>query len=77
VDRPHVQCFSMAAAALLMSLGAYIESIAKSKPDGYTLGAAFTSVLTINPHAYKTLPYDTFRDFAPISQTVTNTTGVR
>jgi tripartite-type tricarboxylate transporter receptor subunit TctC len=27
-----------------------IEGIAKSKPDGYTLGAAFTSVLTINPH---------------------------
>jgi tripartite-type tricarboxylate transporter receptor subunit TctC len=50
-----------------------IESIAKSKPDGYTLGAAFTSVLTINPHVYKTLPYDTFRDFAPITQTVTNT----
>src|SRR5918999_1596112 len=50
-----------------------IEAIAKSKPDGYTLGAAFTSVLTINPHVYKTLPYDTFRDFAPITQTVTNT----
>lgn len=50
-----------------------IEGIAKSKPDGYTLGAAFTSVLTINPHVYKTLPYDTFRDFAPITQTVTNT----
>ena len=50
-----------------------IEAIAKSKPDGYTLGAPFTSVLTINPHGYKTLPYDTFRDFAPISQTVTNT----
>src|SRR5689334_20727988 len=50
-----------------------IEGIAKSKPDGYTLGAAFTSVLTINPHVYKTLPYDTFRDFAPITQTVINT----
>jgi tripartite-type tricarboxylate transporter receptor subunit TctC len=50
-----------------------IDAIAKSKPDGYTLGAAFTSVLTINPHVYKSLPYDTFRDFAPITQTVTNT----
>ena len=50
-----------------------IEAVAKSKPDGYTLSAAFTSVLTINPHVYKSLPYDTFRDFAPISQTVTNT----
>ena len=50
-----------------------IEAIAKSKPDAYTLGAAFTSVLTINPHVYKSLPYDTFRDFSPITQTVTNT----
>jgi tripartite-type tricarboxylate transporter receptor subunit TctC len=50
-----------------------IDAVAKAKPDGYTLSAAFTSVLTINPHVYKTLPYDTFRDFAPISQAVTNT----
>ena len=50
-----------------------IEAVTKSKPDGYTLSAAFTSVLTINPHVYKSLPYDTFRDLAPISMTVTNT----
>ena len=50
-----------------------IEAIAKSKPDGYTLGAAFTSSLTINPHVYKSLPYDTFRDFVPVTQVVTNT----
>jgi len=50
-----------------------IEAIAKSKPDGYTLGAAFTSSLTINPHVYKSLPYDTFRDFVPVAQVVTNT----
>jgi tripartite-type tricarboxylate transporter receptor subunit TctC len=50
-----------------------LETVAKSKPDGYTLSAAFTSVLTVNPHVYKSLPYDTFRDFSPITQTVTNT----
>jgi tripartite-type tricarboxylate transporter receptor subunit TctC len=50
-----------------------IEAVAKSKPDGYTLSGAFTSVLTINPHVYKSLPYDTFRDFAPITMAVTNT----
>ena len=49
-----------------------MEQVIKAKPDGYTLIAAFTSVLTINPHVYKSLPYDTFRDLAPISQTVTN-----
>jgi len=50
-----------------------VEMAAKSKPDGYTLLAGFTSVLTVNGHVYKTLPYDTLRDFAPIGQTVTNT----
>ena len=50
-----------------------IEQILKAKPDGYTLLAGFTSVLTINPHVYKSLPYDTFRDFAPVSQAVNNT----
>lgn len=49
------------------------EAVAKSKPDGYTLLYGFTSVLTINPSIYKSLPYDTLRDFAPVTQTVTNT----
>jgi tripartite-type tricarboxylate transporter receptor subunit TctC len=50
-----------------------LEQAIKAKPDGYTLLAAFTSVLTINPHVYKSLPYDTFRDLVPITQTVSNT----
>jgi len=50
-----------------------VEQLLKAKPDGYTLLAGFTSVLTINPHVYKSLPYDTFRDLAAITQTVTNT----
>jgi tripartite-type tricarboxylate transporter receptor subunit TctC len=50
-----------------------IEAIAKSKPDGYTLGAAFTSSLVINPHVYQSLPYDTFRDLVPVTQVVINT----
>ena len=50
-----------------------MEAVAKSKPDGYTLGTGFTSALTINPHVYKTLPYDTFRDFVPVTQVVINT----
>ena len=50
-----------------------LEQVIKAKPDGYTLLAAFTSVLTINPHVYKSLPYDTFRDLTPITQTVSNT----
>ncbi len=50
-----------------------LEAVAKAKPDGYTMLGGFTSPLTVNPHVYKTLPYDTFRDFAPITQLVTNT----
>ena len=48
------------------------EAVVKSKPDGYTLLYAFTSMLTINPSIYKTLPYDALRDLAPVGQTVTN-----
>src|SRR5258706_4834120 len=50
-----------------------MDAVAKSKPDGYTLGTGFTSALTINPHVYKALPYDTFRDFVPVTQVVINT----
>ncbi|MGZ8228306.1 MAG: Bug family tripartite tricarboxylate transporter substrate binding protein [Burkholderiales bacterium] len=48
------------------------EAVAKSKPDGYTYLYGFTSMLTINPSVYKALPYDTLRDFVPVTQTVTN-----
>ena len=47
------------------------EIVAKAKPDGYTLlmnGAA----LTIAPAMYKKLPYDTVRDFAPITIAVSS-----
>ena len=49
-----------------------IEQVTRAKPDGYTILAAFTSVLVINPHVYKSLSYDPLRDLAPIMQTVTN-----
>ena len=50
-----------------------MEAVVKSKPDGYTLGTGFTSALTINPHVYKSLPYDPLRDFVPVTQVVINT----
>jgi len=49
------------------------EAVAKAKPDGYTLGLGVPSALAMNPFVYKSLPYDTLRDFAPITQTATNT----
>jgi len=50
-----------------------MEAVARANPDGYTWLQAFTSVLTINPYVYKSLPYDVFRDYVPMTQTVTNT----
>ena len=37
-------------------------------PDGYTLLLSANSLLTINPHVYKKLPYDPQRDLQPITQ---------
>lgn len=41
--------------------------VAKANPDGYTLGIV-VSAHVINPFVHSTLPYDTLKDFAPVSQ---------
>jgi tripartite-type tricarboxylate transporter receptor subunit TctC len=41
---------------------------AHAPADGYTLLLAANSLLTINPHVYKKLPYDPQRDLQPITQ---------
>ena len=41
---------------------------AKAPPDGYTLLLTANSLLTINPHVYKKLPYDPFKELQPITQ---------
>lgn len=43
------------------------ELVAKSPPDGYTLVLGSPGPLTINPNLNQKMPYDTLRDFAPIS----------
>jgi tripartite-type tricarboxylate transporter receptor subunit TctC len=48
-----------------------MEAIAKSAPDGYTLGMGNLATLAINPNLYAKLPYDVQRDFVPISLTAT------
>jgi tripartite-type tricarboxylate transporter receptor subunit TctC len=45
------------------------EVVAKATPDGYTLLMGL-STLAINPAMYKKVPYDSVRDFAPISQVI-------
>ena len=42
------------------------NAVAKAAPDGHTLLLAL-SAHSINPIALKELPYDTFRDFAPVT----------
>jgi tripartite-type tricarboxylate transporter receptor subunit TctC len=47
------------------------ETVARAKPDGYTLLLSNTSSLTINPLLYKNLGYSVPKDFAPITTVVT------
>jgi tripartite-type tricarboxylate transporter receptor subunit TctC len=49
------------------------QQTAKSAPDGYTLLVAMDTTLVFNPIAVNNLPYDAFKDFAPISLTAKNT----
>ncbi len=48
-----------------------MDRVAKSAPDGYTIGLATTGTHAINPHLYgKRLPHDTSRDFTPLTLAV-------
>jgi tripartite-type tricarboxylate transporter receptor subunit TctC len=47
-----------------------VDLVAKSPPDGLTLGIAAVAMHAINPWLYKKLPYDPIKDFAPITQMV-------
>jgi tripartite-type tricarboxylate transporter receptor subunit TctC len=49
------------------------EFIARSAPDGYTLGMVLGSTLTVNPSVYRKMPFDPDRDLRPIS--VLSTSG--
>ena len=44
------------------------EMVAKSAPDGYTLLIAFDGAMVINPHVFAKMPFDTLRDFAPVTK---------
>ncbi|HET7836988.1 MAG TPA: tripartite tricarboxylate transporter substrate binding protein [Variovorax sp.] len=44
-----------------------LDAVAKSAPDGYTLGLGQTANLAINPALYAKMPFDPLKDFAPIA----------
>jgi tripartite-type tricarboxylate transporter receptor subunit TctC len=46
------------------------EAIAKSAPDGYTVGLGSGVIASINPNLFKTLPYNPDRDFEYIAMLV-------
>ena len=43
-------------------------AVAAAPPDGYTLLLGFDGTMVINPHVYAKLPFDTLRDFAPVTK---------
>src|SRR5215468_9493871 len=44
-----------------------VDAVAKAAPDGHTLLVAADANFVTAPHTYSKLPYDAFKDFAPIS----------
>jgi tripartite-type tricarboxylate transporter receptor subunit TctC len=43
------------------------EAAAKAKPDGYTFLVGSPGTMAINPHLFKTLPYDALKDFVAVT----------
>jgi tripartite-type tricarboxylate transporter receptor subunit TctC len=43
------------------------QAAARAAPDGHTIFIAPVTTLAIGPSVYKSLPYDTVKDFAPIA----------
>ncbi len=46
------------------------EIVAKAPADGYTILGGTNSTFAVNPTLFPKVPYDTLRDFAPVSVTV-------
>ena len=44
------------------------QYVAQSAPDGYTLLLAFDGTMVINPYVFPKIPFDTVRDFQPITK---------
>ncbi len=43
------------------------EAVAKATPDGYTLLMTSGSIVTVNPHVYKKMPFDAKKDLVAIT----------
>jgi len=43
-----------------------LDAIAKSPPDGYTIGVGLIGGMALTPHMVAKLPYDVLKDFEPV-----------
>src|SRR5467141_505956 len=43
-------------------------AVAQAAPDGYTLLLGFDGTMVINPHVFPKIPFDTLKDFAPVTK---------
>lgn len=50
-----------------------MDAVAKAAPDGYTIGFGAISTNALNPHIYKSLPFDPRKDFTAVSLLGTST----
>jgi tripartite-type tricarboxylate transporter receptor subunit TctC len=48
------------------------EMVATSPPDGHLLLLGADSLVTINPHVYRRMPIDVFKDLVPVATLVSN-----
>lgn len=48
-----------------------VDHVAKSAPDGYTMVMTTASPVAISPAVYPKMPFDTLRDFAPVTLATT------
>ena len=50
-----------------------MDAVAKAAPDGYTIGFGAISTNALNPHVYKSMAFDSRKDFSAISLLGTST----
>ncbi len=48
------------------------DQVAKAAPDGYTLCLCQDSIIAVNPHLYRTMPFDTLKDLLPVATIAQN-----
>jgi tripartite-type tricarboxylate transporter receptor subunit TctC len=44
------------------------QQAAQAEPDGHTLLLGFDGTMVINPHVFAKIPFDTLKDFAPVTK---------